>query len=396
MTTLNKTENIYIILDEFGAPHLNLDTSGSFSHFVYTAIVFKESDKNNITNARNLISRKYFQNSPIKSSNISNDDKGWSKRIGILNELKNYEFSIFSLIVDKSELKSKGFEFSRVFYKFFQRIFIEKFAQNYTSFIIYADKIGDKDFQRELKQYIEKYALKRDLFSPERFYSLAEDKFEEPLIQLADFLCGCVGKIYCISHQHQNFNSLFELIFDRLFVEFYPQSPTNYLGIEPIQNLDKDRKIGEIAVNGILDFLNSNSSKFDECTEIAKYLLLMYRSNPNKLVSTKELISIIKKRFGKYNQDILRQHVAYMRDNGLIIVSPQGKYGYKIPNTVSDMVQFFNRYLSSIKPMLRRIQKSNDQISLKTLNDVNIIQQTENFGILHKLIEVMEKEKIKK
>jgi Protein of unknown function (DUF3800) len=392
----HQTEKIYIILDEFGNPHLNLEKLGTFSHFVYTAIVFKESEKENITKARDIISKKYFQNSPMKSKNIGNDDKGNQKRIDILNELKKYDFIVFSLIINKSELQSKGLEYSRVFYKFFQRIFIEKFAQNYTSFHIYADNVGDPEFRKGLKHYLEQNAIKRDLFSPDRFYTMAEDKFEEPLIQLADILCGCLGKIYCISHQHPNYEILFEIIRDRLFVEFYPSSYKNFLGVAPSEkNEEKDKKIGKIAIDGILEFVDNNSCKYMECIEIAKYLLLIFKSNPNKLVSTKELINIVKKRYGKYSQDILRQHIAFMRDNGLIIVSPQGKYGYKIPNSVSDMVGFFNRYLSSIKPMLRRIEKSNDLISLKTINDVNVIQQTSNFAILDKLIEAMQKDKIK-
>lgn len=394
MTDQINTQNILIILDEFGNPHLNLEKKGTFSHFVYTAIAFKESEKENIINARSIISKKYFQGSAIKSSSISNDEKGVQKRINILKDLKKYEYVIFCLVINKSEIKGTGLSHNRVFYKFFQRIFIEKFAQNFTSFHICADKVGGSDFQRELKGYINRTAINRDLFSPERYYYLAEDKLEEPLIQLADFLCGCLGKIYCISHQQPNFEDLFELISDRLFIDFFPATKKEYLGVATATTIRKDRLVSEISVEGILNFIETDSSKYRECLEIAKYLLLIFRSAPNKLVSTKELISIVKRRYGKYTQDNLRQHIAYMRDSGLIIVSPQGKYGYKIPNCSSDLVDFYNRYLSSIRPMLRRIHKSNNLISLKTLNEVNIIQQARNFEVLSNLIDVIQKSNI--
>ena len=389
-------EKIYVYIDEFGNPHLNLEKAGTFSHYVYTAIVFKESDKQSIIQARDYISKKYFKGTTIKSRNITNDEIGISTRKNILNDLKKHNFIIVSLIINKTELSGNGLKYKKVFYKFFQRIFVEKFANNFTSFEICADKVGYPEFQRELKEYINTNGVQRDLFNPDRYYKMAEDTVEEPLIQLADFLCGCIGKIYCISHQQQNAEQLFDILADRIYLDFFPLSYKTYLA--DTNNLDNksNLEISKIAIDGILDFVekHNNNAKYLEHIEILKYLLLIFRSNPNKLVSTKELISVVKKRVKSYSQDNLRQHIAHMRDQNLLITSPQGKYGYKIPNTLIDMVEFYNRYFSSIKPMLRRIQKSNDLISLKTVNGVNILTQIPEFNVLQELIGVVQKNKV--
>jgi Protein of unknown function (DUF3800) len=387
----HNNENVLLFLDEFGNTHIDLSKAGTFSHFVYTAIAFKHSDLSEFKNVRDRISKKFFHGSIIKSSNITNDENGFKKRIEVLKELKKSNFIVYTLIVDKSKLASEGLKYKKTFYKFFQRIFIEKFAHNYLSFQIFADKVGGSEFQRELFDYINKKAINRDLFHQDRQYNLADDKVEQPLVQLADFLCGCVGKIYCISHQYSQFEVLFELLSDRLFVEFFPNNFETY-NTNTLSNIDeKEVLITQIAVQGIIDFINLPNPKYPECIEIAKYLLLVFKTNPTKLVSTKELISVCKNRFGYYNQDHLRQNIAYMRDNGLLIVSPQGKYGYKIPNTKTDIINFYHRYLSSIKPMLRRIKKSNNLIASKTINEVNILNETSDISVLSELIKTVEK-----
>lgn len=385
-----RDQNILLFLDEFGNNHIDLSKSGTFSHFIYTAIAFKQAEIEEFNLLQKHISKKFFHSSTIKSSNISNDSNGFKKRIEVLKELKKSNFIVYSLIVDKSKLTSDGLKYKKTFYKFFQRIFIEKFVHNYFSFQIFADKIGGTDFQSELFEYIHNKAINRDLFHQDRTYNLADDKVEQPLVQLADFLCGCVGKIYCISHQHPQFEQLFDILSDRLFIEFFPDNFETYNDNAKVID-EKEKLISLIAVQGIIDFIEKPNPKYQECVEIAKYLLMIFKSNPSKLVSTKELISVCKNRFGYYNQDHLRQNIAFMRDNGLLIVSPQGKYGYKIPNTKTDIINFYHRYLSSITPMLRRIKKSNNLIASKTINEVNVLNETAEFNVLSELIRTVDK-----
>lgn len=95
-----------------------------------------------------------------------------------------------------------------------------------------------------------------------------------------------------------------------------------------------------------------------------------------------------------YDQDKLRQNIACMRDKGIIIVSPQGKCGYKIPNSINDMIMFYNRYQSSIIPMLRRIQTSNELILLKIVNEINILKNAPEFTLTQALIDATIKNKI--
>lgn len=82
-----------------------------------------------------------------------------------------------------------------------------------------------------------------------------------------------------------------------------------------------------------------------------------------------------------------------MRYKGIIIVSIEGKYGYKIPNKKNDLVGFFNRYLKSIIPMLQKMNIANDKIKMEYF-DINIFKENENFEVIQKFINAMEYSKI--
>jgi hypothetical protein len=386
-------QKILVFIDEFGNAHTDLTKQGTFSHFVYAAIVIKEEDKIEAINARNYLSKKYFQSSPMKSSHISNDDRGFSKRLSILKDLKRLNYIIFSLVIDKKALKGDNLRNKDIFYKFFQRIFIQRFAENYTSFEICADEVGDQEFQKSLSEFIETHAIQRDLFNPDRSYRMAEDKEEEPLLQLSDFIAGTVGKIYCTSHMHPHADNLFEQIADRNFVEFFPFEKTNLFGISKSQNIEIDGKISEIAWNAATAYIDSIKKTTDvESKEVLSYLLLIFKIMPDKLVTTKELIKVVKKVSTGFTQQSLRQKIQGLRDTGVIIVSPQGKNGYKIPNCLDDMIGFFNRYLNSIIPMLRRIKIPNDKIKIKTIDEIDILHEN-NFSVLQEMINLIESKK---
>ena len=215
-------EKVYIYFDEFGNTHLETEREGSFSHFVYCAFMITESNLNKARVLRDKISEKYFQGSDIKSNNISNNNKGINKRINILKDLRQLDFIIYVLVINKSEIIGEGLKQKDVFIKYFQKLLISKFAQQFSSFEIFADELGHPEFKRSLTEFINKHALQKDLFNPDRSYKLVNDITEEKLVQLADFLAGCAGKIYCLSHIHERANEIFDEFNDRMLVDFFP------------------------------------------------------------------------------------------------------------------------------------------------------------------------------
>lgn len=200
------------------------------------------------------------------------------------------------------------------------------------------------------------------------------------------------GKVYCASHKDLDADKIFDKINDRLFVDFYPNESSNYLGHYSIELDTSDKKIGELCLNLILEYLKGENVNIEE-SELLKHLLLIYKSDPNRLAETHELVNIIKRINPTASKEHLRDIISNLRYKGLIIVSIEGKYGYKIPNKKNDLIGFYNRYLKSIIPMLNKMNISNS-IILKEHFDINIINEDKNLGLIQKFINAMEFHKI--
>jgi len=378
----------YIYFDEFGNAFLDTESKLSTpSHFIYTAVVIDEKDIEKAKDLRQSISNQFRQGSPIKSSKLNIE-----KRLKIISEFKKIDFGVFSLVIDKRKIDNKNLEDKTVFYKFFQRIFLTQFVERYESFEIYFDKIGEEKFRESLRNYIGKRVFQPTLFQPDRVYKIADDKYEEPLIQMADFFSGCVGKIYCSSHKDKNANEIFNGINDRLFVDFYPYETSNYLG-KYNKDIDiSDKKVGELCLKIVLDYLQSDKATLEE-TELLKHLLLIYKTDPYRLSESYELVNVLSRVNKKSSIDNLRELISSLRYKGIIIVSIEGKYGYKIPNKKNDLIGFYNRYLKSIIPMLTKMSIANNQIR-KEYFDIDIFKENENLDLIQKFINIMEFSKI--
>jgi DNA-binding transcriptional ArsR family regulator len=378
-------EKVQVFLDAFGSA---IEKNTEYSHFVYTALVL--SDENALRLA------KIAQDiAPMLNNQSEDNPDDWARRIDLLARLKTVPFATISLVINKSDISAESLTQQDIFYKYFQRIFVAKIAQNFSAFDIHAAPYLPQELRRDLQKYIDLNGIQRDLFNPDRYFRLLDSPTAaaSPLLQIANFISDCIGRIYCVSHQANDFNQAFEILSDSLLVEFFPFSQQTFLPDYAAQSPQNDAAIARIAVEEFVQFVadNNNRPRLTECLEIAKYLLLIYKSSPYKLVSTKELIAVVKRKINKYSQDQLRQHIAQLRDFGLLIVSPQGRYGYKIPNSVSDMVGFYNRYYGNIKPMLSRVQHSNEKLQLKTAGQVDILNLMAHFKNLQQLIAVLQK-----
>ncbi|MFD2245796.1 helix-turn-helix domain-containing protein [Pontibacter ruber] len=386
-------EEVYVFVDEFGTNHLDVEKQGNTSHFIYSALAIKGENINAARKIREKIATIYFQSGIIKSSRIKNNEAGFNKRLNILKELRELDFLVLSLVVDKKQINSDGLKIKESFYKYFQNLLLGNFTKAFKKFHIYADNIGYPEFRISLTNYINENLVQRNLFEQDRYYQLADDKTEEPLLQLADFISGCVGKIYCASHSHVRSNELLDLISDKLNVIHFPYQSYNYISSSQ-PDKDLDSKIASIAVDETTAFLNNFSNRQNlEAYEILSYLLQIFKVSPNKLVETHELVERLNRFSIDISKEQIRQHISYLRDQGIIITSIKGKSGYKIPNQLEDIKNFYNRYLDNIVPMLKRVSASNKLLQLRTLNEINVLHNNQEFHFLYKMIEAVDLQK---
>ena len=381
-------KNVFVFIDEFGNTHLDLGKSGTFSHFIYTSIIIGQDKREEAEQMLAGIRKDFNQGSALKSSSISRDDRGFNKRLNILKRLLGLDFIVYALVVDKKKIDGDGLRYKQSFYKYFKRIFVDQIGERYDQYDITSDRLGGTEFQQSLEEYIRRISVQPDLFNQDRAYRLAEDRVEEPLVQLADFLSGCIGMIFCDSHAHERGHELLDLLEKRTFPDFFPNQRGNYLGGALIRDAATDREIAGIALDAAVKAIEGGGLS-DDSTEVLKFLLLVFRVSPDRLVEKHDLVERVKRVSHGYTVEALRQSIQELRDAGVLISSIPGKSGYKIPNCENDVIGFYNRYLNSIIPMLRRVKVSEKILRMESLNQVDILTEENNLHTLSELLRVV-------
>ena len=382
-------EKVLIYGDEFGTHSLNNEDSQFISHFIYTAIAIKESNLQSALELRNEISNKFLFGHKLKSSSNALKDNNFQRRVDVVRAIcDGLDCAIYCLIVDKQSIESDGLKFKEVFYKFFQRIFLEKFADNYNNYSIFMHNIINNKYALEMQNYLQS-KIPSTLFNAYS-YKMCSDE-QEPLIQFADVLSGSLGRIFSISHQHQRWEELYNVISSKLIKpEFFPNSSTKNIFYNNNSNEEKtDEEILKIVQEDGESFLGENTDAIMK--SIVERLLLYQRIAPFKLVEVYELISVVKRDTGtEIKEEYLRRCIRDIRYKGIMVVSLVGKSGYKLAASKSDIINYFSHYMKYVVPMLQKVEIANNIFKGKTTGDFIPLNDNE-VSILRKMIDNINK-----
>jgi hypothetical protein len=386
-------ERVYIYGDEFGTSSLNDEDPLFISHFIYTAIAIKESNLTKSLQLREEISNKFLFGHKLKSSSKAlSDKKNFQKRLDIVKEIcDKLDCAIYCLIVDKQSIESEGLKYKEVFYKFFQRIFLEQIASNYSSYSVCMHNIISNKYALEMHNYLQS-RNPSDLFN-EYTYKMCTDD-EEPLIQFADILSGSLGRIFSLSHKHQRWEEIYNALSSKLIKpEIYPNSSTRNLVYENSKHDEKlDEEIYKIVQDDGEAFLEENKDLV--MRSIVEHLLFFQKISPFKLVETYELIPIIKRDTGHdITAEQLRRYIRDIRYKGVMIVTLIGKSGYKLAASKSDIINYFSHYMKYVVPMLQKVEIANNIFKGKTTGAFIPLNEDE-VSILRKMIDNINKPSI--
>lgn len=381
-------EPALILIDEFGNAHVDLSKQGTFSHFIYCSLIVPLSKKADAYALREQLSKNHFFGQPLKSRNLG--AKYFDRRIAAIKELAaGLDFTIDILVIDKSKLdNAEGLKYKNVFYKYFQSLFVSKYNQRYQSFEIVCDQVGEK-FRAELEQYVRTKGIQADLFNPDRTFYLKEDVKEEPLIQLADLVCGCAGKIFCSSHADTRAKELFGILHSRMSIDYFLN---HFKGAFLLSEEDSavDHEIAEVNLSLIDDFYRNNHLRNqNEYLRLVDYLLLYNRIDNTKLISTYEIVNYLGQFFPDITEEKVRLLVRDLRYEGLFIVSHSGKTGYKLAVNYNDIKEYFNHFSKYVIPMLRKIQIFNETLSANTFNKINPLEKDSSLFQLKELLSAL-------
>ena len=363
----------YIFIDEFKDGSLPECQYGNNDYFIYTAVVVNEKDLSTFRDVHKEIVKKHFQAGFIKSSNIKNNLNGIIKRRKVANKLNILDHYIVSLIIDKSKLNEKWAENDQVFEKFFNYILNERFLKIYNEVHVYLDKTGYPKFQNSFKIYMQKKGYEPTLFGNNTF-ELKDDILEEPLLQIADFYSGCIGKYFRKAECDNEIESVYDILKNRLLIDYYPKERINYFGAQTLELKFYNKTIHDIAIYSAEYFLKNNPKDHVGC-EIVSLLLLEAINNPLKIISTKEIFRKLEISGLSITNPI--NEMARLRDKKVFVVSPIGKKGYKLPCNEQEIAEFYDRFTSNIIPMLKRVGILNQILLEQSFGKYNTLGRDE-------------------
>jgi hypothetical protein len=371
---------VYAFLDESGDTSLDFKNEGVSTHFAVTAILVEKNALEVLDEKLEDIRKKHFQTGEMKSSKVGSND---IRRIQILHDLKELNFRVFAVVVDKKQIWSQGLAIKSSFFKYMYSLVHRRLFGLFPELIMFSDEHGRKEFMDGFREYVHERHVP-NLFGSYKFYFAKSHN--NRIIQLADLIGGTIALGFDEKRKSPKYRDFMKLLKGKVLdIEEWPRAYSTYLiDIDSLGQSRLDSIIAETAINLAVRFLveSERRKNLDPETQeqVALISFLLYNIShidAYKYVSTREILDNLKVRFGKnFDRRTLRQEiVARLRDKGLIIAS--SRTGYKIPVCERDIYSFVNHGSSIIMPMLQRLKACRKQLYISTRGEFDILEKDE-------------------
>lgn len=181
-----------VFIDESGDTGFKLQ-KGSSAHFVIVLIIFDEELESEETALKIKKLRKRLKKSEKYEFKFNKCNKEY--RCAFLNEIKNSNFKVRAIVLDKEKIYSQNFRKNKeLFYNFALRNVLEHNNNTIKNAKIRLDGRGERIFRQQLSLYLRRYLNTQTIkiMKNLRF----RDSKKDVLIQLADMVAGSLRRFY--------------------------------------------------------------------------------------------------------------------------------------------------------------------------------------------------------
>lgn len=367
-------KKVIAFADEFGNNSFDFKNQGS--HFIIASVIMNLDELETINSQLETIRAKYFQTGEIKSNKVKGNHQ---RRLLILNSLKEINFNIYAVVIDKKKLFGEGFKYKQSFYKYLNGILYKELYRTYPQLELIVDEHGTNEFMNGFKKYVEKNHI-RNLFSGSDFN--IQKSHNDLGVQLADFIAGTLGYIFDDLKKSEKSDEFEKLISTKLIsLNHFPKNYDTKELIDSELYSEYDETITNLSLNRVFDFIDRTTGDTQlnvDRINFLKLLLLFHQSNHHKKYTTSnEFIRHLNvNRDGVLSKEqFSTKIIGHLRDKGILIASSRD--GFKIPTSARDMRIFINHGKSIVFPVLRRIEECRNSILLATNNEYDILDNNE-------------------
>lgn len=371
-------------IDESGNHDLHTEKEGASRYFLVLAVLVDQDDVPELEERVDDVRAKFFGSGEIKSSRLRDE-----RRIQIIDALRDLPFRFYAVAVDKARLnKDGGLVYKRSFIKFANGRLYNALFHHLHELTVFADGHGDDAFIESFRKYLLEHHAP-DLFSQPRVEIV--DSKAHVLVQLADFLVGTAAKLY-----EDKVNGASR----RVFLDFLHEKriridewPPRFESAEMVVtgSHTMDAHVAAISLSAAARFLSIYEDTGDVELQAQHALLsyLLFRARfpgSEEFVSTQELMEHLHAQgFPEIEKHYVRSNlVSRLRDRDVVIAS--SPRGYKIPTTFADMVGFADLVDGIVWPLLQRLKRANDVITLASAGKADVLGE-ERFARLRRLLD---------
>ena len=206
-----------IFIDESGDPGLRIE-AGSSKYFVVALVAFDDHDEALAADDRISLLRKE-QRFPENFEFHFNKVKPVYRRM-FLDAIAPYNFFYCGMVIDKTKLHRRGFQFEESLYKYACALLLEDAKRRLSNASVVVDENGTKNLGRELRSYLVRH-LKDE--SGKCFIKTlrTENSTKNNLLQLADMVVGAVARFYSDKKDSREYRRLIQ--HREIFVHFWPK-----------------------------------------------------------------------------------------------------------------------------------------------------------------------------
>ena len=210
-------------------------------------------------------------------------------------------------------------------------------------------------------------------------------------MQYADIYAGTICKYYCHQYNKEQAQDIHNIINSNVTIEWFPWESISLFAAENLFSEHFDKELYYLSLDTAKRYVESHENGDIEGAELIKYLLQESTRNPFRVISSKEIKLNLQKRGIEIGDPISK--ISYLRSCRVVIISPQGKKGYKFPTSEKELADFYDRLRDNVIPQLKRCRILNNVLQEKSIGKYGVLKH-EEYRILNQLCEIVNKEGI--
>jgi hypothetical protein len=180
-----------VFIDESGDPGMKLE-GGSSDYFVVTLILIEDPEEAAALEQRIILLRRELGLSADFEFHFSKLKAEWREEF--LRAVSRFEWFSFTIVLNKSRLTGKGFQYPDSFYKYTFGLVFQNAKPHLRDATVVIDGSGGREFRRQLSAYLRRrISSAGDSSKPIRKIKI-QNSCSNPLLQLADMVCGSIAR----------------------------------------------------------------------------------------------------------------------------------------------------------------------------------------------------------